>query len=81
MCTHTHLVPTGAGLEPALARAMEDVLGPSAAGVQSLIETDSRPAWAALPRAEATILWLRHNLPAHVDAIVTRARAYAQLAA
>jgi hypothetical protein len=81
MSTHTHLVPTGGELEPALERAMADVLGPSAAVLSELIETQPAPSWAALPRAEATILWLRENLPAHTRAILTRTREYSQPAA
>jgi hypothetical protein len=59
---------------------MEDVLGPCAAALSAHIGTASRPAWAALPRGEAMILWLRDNLPAHTRAILTRTREYAHLA-
>ena len=80
MSSHTHVVPTGAELEPALDRAMQDVLGTSAAALHRLMDADSRPAWAALPRAEATILWLRANVPSLTGAILTRTREYAHLA-
>jgi hypothetical protein len=81
MCTHTHLLPSGPSLENALERAMADMLGPASAGLRALAEGGVRPAWAAMPRAESMILWLRDNLPAHTDAILARARTYAQLAA
>jgi hypothetical protein len=80
MSSHTHVVPTGAELEPALDRAMEDVLGTSAAALHRLMDADARPSWAALPRAEATILWLRDNVPNLTGAILTRTREYAHLA-
>ncbi|HEY6234642.1 MAG TPA: MEDS domain-containing protein [Candidatus Elarobacter sp.] len=80
MSTHTHVVPAGLDLEPALERAMEDVLGTSASALHRLMDADTRPSWAALPRAEATILWLRDNVPALTGAILTRTREYAHLA-
>ena len=80
MSTHTHVVPTGAELEPALERALQDVLGTSASALRRLMDADCRPSWAALPRAEATILWLRDNVPSLTGAILTRTREYAHLA-
>jgi hypothetical protein len=81
MCVHTHLLPSGPSLETALERAMADVLGASATSVRALAQDVARPAWAAMPRAESMILWLRDNLPAHTDAILARAREYTQRAA
>ena len=80
MSTHTHVVPNGVELEPALERALEDVLGTSASALRSLMDADRRASWAALPRAEATILWLRENVPNLTGAILTRTREYAHLA-
>ncbi len=80
MTTHTHVVPTGSDLEPALERAMQDVLGTSAPALRRLMDADCRASWAALPRAEATILWLRDNVPNLSGAILTRTREYAHLA-
>ena len=80
MSTHTHVVPTGSELESALERAMQDVLGTSASTLRRLMDADCRPSWAALPRAEATILWLRDNVPNLSGAILTRTREYAHLA-
>jgi hypothetical protein len=79
MSSHTHVVPSGAELEPALERAMHDVLGTSASALRPLMDMQYRPAWAALPRAEATILWLRDNVPALTGPILTRAREYGRL--
>ena len=82
LSTHTHVVPAGSALEPALERAMHDVLGPSATSVARVMtDAQVRPAWAALPRAEAMILWLRENVPDLTGAILTRTRAYARRAA
>jgi hypothetical protein len=79
MSAHTHVLPTGAELEPALDRAMQDVLGAPASALRLLMDAQCRPSWAALPRAEATILWLRDNVPHLTGAILTRTREYAQL--
>jgi hypothetical protein len=81
LCAHTHVLPSGATVEASLERAMADVLGTPAEGLRVLIEAHRPPAWAALPRAEATILWLRQNLPQHTAAILARAREFARLAA
>ena len=80
LSSHTRVVPTGPQLEPALDRAMNDVLGASAEPLRRLMESSRRPSWAALPPAEATILWLRDNVPSLTGAILTRTREYAQLA-
>lgn len=80
MSSHTHVVPCSAELEPALDRAMHDVLGTPASALRPLMDMQYRPGWAALPYAEATILWLRDNVPALTGPILTRAREYARLA-
>jgi hypothetical protein len=79
LCAHTHLVPTDSTLEAALERAMDEVLGGRVDGLRSLIQANHRPAWAALPKAEAIILWLRNNLPGSAERIITRAREYQEL--
>jgi hypothetical protein len=76
LCSHTHLLPLNPALEQALARAMEEVLGPRLPGIQNLIRANHRPAWGQIPRPEAQVLWLRNNLPGSVDQIVSRAREY-----
>jgi len=79
--THTRLLPFGPSLEAALEQAMIDVLGTPASSLQGTVDRESHPAWAAMPRAESMILWVRDNLPAHADAILARAREYTKLAA
>lgn len=77
LCAHTHLLPAGDGtLQHAVDRAMDDVLGRKADELRRLIKANYRPAWAALPKAEADILWLRNNLPHYADEILARASRY-----
>jgi hypothetical protein len=76
LCAHTHMVPTDAALETALNRAMEDVLGTRCNSIRKLMQTNHRPAWAWIPKAEAVILWLRNNLPGSADQILRQAREY-----
>ena len=75
LCAHTHLLPGSKGhLEASLNRAMDEVLGPDSHDLKLLIKANFRPAWAVMPRGESTILWLRNNLPAQADQILSRAR-------
>jgi len=76
LCAHTHLIPTAAALETALNQAMNEVLGPRVQGIRKLMQTNHRPAWASIPKAEGIILWLRNNLPGSADQILNRAREY-----
>lgn len=78
LCSHTHLLPVDSALEEALDRAMNDVLGARVEGIRRLIQTNHRPAWGAIPQAEALVLWLRSNLPGSADRILARAREYYQ---
>jgi MEDS: MEthanogen/methylotroph, DcmR Sensory domain len=80
LCTHTHLVPSSNNLEleSAIHRAMDDTLGERALDLRPLMKPNFRPSWAAIPRAEAAILWLRKNLPDVADQILARARQYYQ---
>jgi hypothetical protein len=82
LCAHTHLVPARANgeLEGAVNDAIEQVLGSRAKGLKLLIKANFRPAWAVVPQAEATVLWLRNNLPDYADEILARARGYYQAA-
>jgi hypothetical protein len=57
---------------------MDEVLGPRAERLRPLIKANYRPAWAAIPQAEALVLWLRNNLPDFADEILDRARHYYQ---
>ena len=78
LCAHTHLVPAGANgdLERAVDQSMDEVLGARANGLRLLMKANFRPSWAAMPRGEASILWLRNNLEDDADEILTRARKY-----
>jgi hypothetical protein len=74
---HNHLLPSAASedLESAIDQSMNEMLGRRAEGLRSLIKANVRPSWAAnLPRAEATILWLRNNLADEAEEILSRAR-------
>jgi hypothetical protein len=72
LCAHTALLPTTGQLEAALHRAMTDVLGPQVEGHWPRIQGDAQ--WGAVPPAEATVLWLRANLPHGAELILRRAR-------
>lgn len=76
LCGHTHLIPTGEQdrLAGALSFAIDEVLGPEAPSLKTLIKANYRPAWAVLPEAEGIILWLRNNLPRRADEILELAR-------
>jgi hypothetical protein len=81
LCAHTHLLPIDSALESALNRAMDEVLGPRVDGLRGLVQTNHRPSWASIPRAEALVLWLRNNLPGSADQIINLAQQYYQPAA
>lgn len=79
LCAHTHLIPSynDGDLVDAIHRAMDDALGPKAQGLRQVMKPNYRPSWAALPKAEALILWLRNNVPdPAADAILAQARQY-----
>jgi hypothetical protein len=82
LCAHTHVVPIGTNgnLESAINRALGEVLGSAIDGVEKPTQ-NSRPASAAMPKPEATILWLRNNLPDQAEEILARAREYYQASA
>ena len=81
LSAHTHLLPAGiqGNLDRALDRAMDEILGPEANQIRSLIQASYRPSWAVMPRGEAIIFWLRTNLPGRADEILTRAREHGQI--
>jgi hypothetical protein len=47
-----------------------------ATGPKDLVPAGRKKNWAALPEPEATILWLRANLPDKAEEILARARTY-----
>jgi len=77
-CNHTHVVPARPddGLEEALERGMHEVLGSRLEPLRVLMKSNFRPAWAALPKGESVILWLRNNLPEQAEQILARAHTY-----
>jgi len=78
LCAHTHLIPSSPDdrLEAAIYRAMDKVLGERAGEMQAQIKTSHRVSGTILPSGENTVLWLRRNLPAEADRIVSLAREY-----
>ena len=76
LCAHTHLVPAqpNGSLDTALSLAMNEVLGENAEGLRQRIGTDRNPSWAVMPGAEATIFWLKNNIPGQAKDIVARSR-------
>jgi hypothetical protein len=79
---HTHLVPAADELADAVDEAIGDVLGPAAAALlKAAMNASETPSGAALPRGEATILWLRRHLSRYATEIVARARARTRAAA
>jgi hypothetical protein len=76
LCAHTHLVPTASngGLKSAVRRAVDSVLGPDARESRPMRENKS--CWPAVPEGEATLLWIRKNLPDRADEILARAREF-----
>lgn len=78
LCAHTHMVPAGAACElgKALDLAMNEVLGPQADGLRLNIADDGATGGALMPAAEASIFWLRKNLPQHAEGILSLARDY-----
>jgi hypothetical protein len=76
LCAHTHLLPVDQALADALDRAMQEVLGDRLKSLRPLFQSNHRPSWGALPRAEALVLWVRNNLPGSADQILARTREY-----
>ncbi len=78
LSNHTHIVPAaGEQVESAICRAMEEILGSKAAHAEAVMKSEMfRARWGILPRSEGLILWMRRNVPARVDEILSRARTY-----
>jgi hypothetical protein len=79
LCAHTHLEPEGIDgeLHGAVSRAMQEVVGARGRDLPLLADCHEA-AWAALPKGETTVLWIRDNLPEYADEILARARGYYQ---
>jgi hypothetical protein len=77
LCAHTHMVAgTGSELGKALDSAMNEVLGSQADGLRLTIADDGSKGGAVMPAVEASIFWLRKNLPQHAEGILSLARNY-----
>lgn len=74
--THTHLVPADPerNMEKALGQAMDEVLGPDAPALRESIRASHRSSRPVMAAAEASVLWLRENLPGQAEEILSRAR-------
>lgn len=69
-------------LATAVDRAVGEILGSEARSPRSYpVGCDPRGPWAALPRAEATILWLKSAWPKQAGEVLERARRYYELSA
>lgn len=60
-------------LDPALSRAIHDVLGPRMAMMLNVVAAAERPKDAAA-HSEAVILWLKENMPRTADKVLSRMR-------
>ena len=58
----------------AIQTAMNELLDQQAEEVRSQIRTNHPPAWPLVPEAEATVLWLKANLPERAPEVIARAR-------
>lgn len=76
LCAHTHVISSDdeARLQTAIDHAMREVL--DCAERRHAASARGRRAWAMLPSAESTILWLRRNAPDRAEDIVARVRQY-----
>lgn len=72
---HTHFLPSEHGFEPALRRALGEVLGPAEHAI-GRVHRGRPDAWPALPEVEGLVLEIRHRFPDHADEVLSRARAY-----
>ena len=83
LCAHTHLLPSGAdpSLQAALRRAIDEFHGSAETHSKASVDKIRSQNWAVLPEPEATILWLRANVPDTAEAILTRAQSYYQATA
>lgn len=69
------LAATPPELEDAIVRAIEEIIGVSAADVRSSLN-DAREPWGEMPRAESLILWVRRHHRAQAERVLRRARQY-----
>lgn len=76
MSAHSRLLAaTPPELEDAIVRAIEEIVGVSAADVQSSLN-DAREPWCEMPRVESLIRWVRRHHRAEAERVLRRARQY-----
>jgi hypothetical protein len=78
LSAHSRLLPTNGRLASAVDQAMHEVLGADAEELRPLTHLDGYFDRTQIPRAEATVLWLRDHLPERADEILGRAREVAR---
>jgi hypothetical protein len=76
LCDHSHVIPAGANgsIESAVNQAMDEILTSRDRDLLAAGKTRHPASWAAIPSAEAKILWLRSNVPDCADEVLARAR-------
>jgi hypothetical protein len=79
---HSHLLPTRTNheLEPSIGRAMEEVLGRATVEALGPLIRATQYRRAVVPGAEATVLWIRSNLPPYAEEVLGRARLFYEAA-
>jgi len=78
---HTHFAPAGdcRAFDDAVRQAIEDVLEPRLVRMLQSLSSAHRPA-AAMPAGQASLFWLKANMPRTADRVLSRIRETAPLA-
>jgi hypothetical protein len=73
--THTHLIPAKdyGEFEKAVDQAVDETLGTSLVGMLQALLANHRPG-AVMPSGQATLLWMKDNMPYTATRILTRMR-------
>jgi len=73
---HTHLIPTRdyARFNDAVSEASKDVLDQPLAQMLLSLSASHRPP-TAMPAGQATLLWLKRNMPRTADKVLAEVRA------
>jgi hypothetical protein len=73
---HTHLIPTRdyGRLNQAVVEASDKMLAAPLSGMLLALSAGSRPA-AAMPEGQATLLWLKRNMPRTAEKVLAEVRA------
>ena len=80
LCAHTHVLPSRSNseAEDAIYQAMRGVFGVQSAELEALMEARPQAAWGDMLKGEASVLWIRQNLPNRADEILAQARQFLQ---